>query len=179
MKKITISILLLVCISIAKAQAVKNTSYITPGGEKVLRLEMIVPVDKKEAWDYFTKDDLLKKWIAPLAHIELKTGGYILTNYNEAKSLEDSSAIKLDIINYLPGELLTLKVKLNNNFPKSTQGEDANLQELIQFEDAGKGKTKIISSMVGWGTGDNWNQVHEFFVKGNTWTYEELFKVIK
>lgn len=179
MKKMIISILLLLCISFTNAQAVKNTSYETPGGEKVLRLEMVVPVDTKTAWDYFTKDELLKKWIAPLAHIELKTGGYILTNYDEAKSLEDSSAIRLVIINYLPGELLTLRVKLNNSFPKSVQDEDANLQELIQFKDAGKGKTKIISSMVGWGTGVDWDKSYSFFVKGNIWTYEELYKAIK
>lgn len=55
MKKIIISILLLLCISFIKAQAVKNTSYETPGGEKVLRLEMIVPVDIKNSVGLFHK----------------------------------------------------------------------------------------------------------------------------
>ena len=57
-----------------KGQSVKNTSYTTQTGEKVLRLEMILPIDKKEAWQLFTTDKQLKKWIAPLVHIELKTG---------------------------------------------------------------------------------------------------------
>ncbi|HEV8081588.1 MAG TPA: hypothetical protein VGP55_00195 [Chitinophagaceae bacterium] len=73
-------------------------------------------------------------------------------------------------------ELLTLKVNLNNNFPKSAKDEDANLQELIQFKDAGEGKTKIISSMIGWGKGEDWDKTYGFFVKGNIWTYEELYK---
>lgn len=176
MKKIAISILLFFCIFFAKAQTVKNSSYVTPSGEKVLRLEMIVPVDKKTAWEYFTKDEFLKKWIAPLAHIDLKTGGFILTNYNKDKSLSDSSAIRLDIINYLNEELLTLKVNLNENFPRSAKDEDVNLQELIQFKDAGEGKTKIISSMIGWGKGEDWDKTYGFFVKGNIWTYEELYK---
>ena len=179
MKKFAISVLLLFCIFFTKAQTVENTSYTTPTGEKVLRLEMIVPVDKKTAWGYFTKDELLKKWIAPLAHIELKTGGFILTNYNKDKSLFDSSAIRIDIINYLNEELLTLKVNLNDNFPKSVKDEDANLQELIQFKDAGKGKTKIISSMIGWGKGEDWDKTYDFFVKGNIWAYEELYKAFK
>ncbi|MEO8112290.1 MAG: hypothetical protein ABI594_19740 [Ginsengibacter sp.] len=179
MKKIVIPFILLFCISFARAQMIENTSYTAPGGEKVLRLEMIVPLDKKTAWEYFTKDELLQKWIAPLAHIELKTGGYILTNYDKAKSLADSSSIRLAIINYLDDELLTLKVKLNNNFSQKVQSEDGNLQELIQFKDVGGGKTKIISSMIGWGTGDDWDKAYSFFVKGNTWTYEELYKAIK
>ncbi len=177
-KKLSACIFMVLYIFYAEGQVVKNTSY-TSAGEKVLRLEMIVPVDKKTAWEYFTKDELLKKWIAPLAHIELKTGGYILTNYNKDKSLNDSSAIRLDIINYLNEELLTLKVNLNNNFPKSAKDEDANLQELIRFKDQGEGKTKIISSMIGWGKGEDWDKTYSFFVKGNIWTYEELYKAVK
>ncbi|MEP6584084.1 MAG: SRPBCC domain-containing protein [Ginsengibacter sp.] len=175
-KKVHIAFIMSLAMLFTKAQTVRNTSYTTPSGEKVLRLEIVVPVGKKTAWEYFTKDELLQKWIAPLVHIELKTGGYILTNYDETKSLEDSSAIRLAIINYLPDELLTLKVKLNNNFPKSVQDEDANLQELIQFQDAGGGKTRLISSMIGWGKGEDWDKAYGFFVRGNVWTYEQLYK---
>src|SRR5688572_13007386 len=117
------------CVSTLTAQTIKNTSYTTQTGEKVLRLETILPVSKTEAWQLFTTDEGLKKWIAPLAHIELKTGGYILTNYDKSKSLDDSSSIRLIIINYLEQELFTLKVDLNNNFPQTVQNEDGNLQE--------------------------------------------------
>ncbi|MDQ6761331.1 MAG: hypothetical protein M3015_01745 [Bacteroidota bacterium] len=48
MKKIAISFLLLFCISFIRAQTVNNTSYITQGGEKVLRIEMILRCDKKK-----------------------------------------------------------------------------------------------------------------------------------
>ncbi|MEO6219773.1 MAG: hypothetical protein ABIO81_05055 [Ginsengibacter sp.] len=176
-KKYWITLFMSFCVFFAQAQVVKNTSYTTSSGEKILRLEMILPVDKKTAWEYFTKDQLLQKWIAPLVHIELKARGYILTNYDKDKSLSDSSAIRLDIINYLTEELLTLKVDLNDNFPKSVQNEDANLQELIQFKEEGDGKTKIISSMIGWGKGTDWDKTYGFFVKGNIWTYEQLHKL--
>ena len=59
------------------------------------------------------------------------------------------------------------------------QDEDANLQELIQFKDAGNGKTKIISSMIGWGKGEDWDKAYSFFVRGNGWTYEQLYKAFK
>ncbi len=164
---------------ILTGQTVKNTSYTTQTGEKILRLEAILPVDKKEAWQLFTTDEGLKKWIAPLAHIELKTGGFILTNYDKTKSLADNSSIKLTIINYIEQEIFTLKVKLNDNFSKSVQNEDGNLQEIIQFIRVGPKKTKIISSMIGWGKGDEWTKTYNFFVKGNIYTYEELIKLFK
>jgi len=160
-------------------QTVKNTSYKTSSGEKVLRLELTLPIDKKAAWKLFTVDKELQKWIAPVVFVELKTGGYMLTNYDKNQSLRDSSTIELGIINYLENELITLKVNLNDNFPASIQKEDENLQELIQFVEIEKGKTKIISSMIGWGKGSDWDKTYDFFVKGNTWTYEELGKLFK
>ena len=161
----------------AAGQVVKNTSYTTRTGERVLRLELVLPVTQKEAWDVVTTDNQLKKWIAPLAHIELRTGGYIMTNYDKTKSLDVSSSIRLDITSYLEQELITFKVKLNDNFSKKVQGEDKNLQEIIQFENAGAGKTKVTSSMIGWGEGEDWKKVYDFFVRGNIYTYEELLKL--
>ncbi len=87
-----------------------------------------------------------------MAYIELKAGNYIITNYDSTKTRSDSSSIRLPTVNYLPGELMTLKVELNGNFSAKTINEDQNLQELVQFTEIGSGKTKIISSMVGWGT---------------------------
>jgi hypothetical protein len=180
MKRIILLILItIVSTSVVSAQKAINTSYTTQTGERVLRLEMILPIDKTAAWKLFTRDDQLKKWITPLAHIELKTGGFIITNYDSTKSLSDSSSIRVGIINFIENELLTLKVTLNNNFTMSVRNEDGNLQELIQFIDAGQGKTKIISSMIGWGKGPEWDKTYNFFVKGDEWTYEEMGKLLK
>lgn len=163
---------------ISKAQ-VTNTSYINSSKEKVLQLSIILPLDRKDVWAYFSQDNKLSQWIAPQAHIELKTGGYIVTNYDKTKALSDSSSIKLGIINYLENELLILKVKLNNNFSKTVQAEDENLQEIIQLVTIAPGQTKVISSMIGWGQGKDWEKTYGFFAKGNEWTYMELFKLLK
>jgi len=156
---------------------VTNSSYTTQYGERVLQLSITVPMKKSDVWKLFTTDEGLKKWIAPVAKIDMRTGGCIRTNYDRTKTPEDSTSIRLDIINYLEYEMLTLKVNLNNSFPAETKKEDKNLQEIIQFVDAGRGKTKIISTMVGWGQGNDWNTVYGFFEKGNDWTYKEILKL--
>ena len=162
-----------------QSQTLKNTSYINQSGEKVLRLECVLPVSLTDAWKLFTTDEKLKKWIAPLAHIELKAGGYIITNYDKSKSLSDSSSIKLPITSFIDNELLVLKVILNNNFAKSVLESDANLQEVIQFIKVDEKHSKIVSSMIGWGIGADWDQAYDFFVKGNEWTYKELLNNYK
>jgi uncharacterized protein YndB with AHSA1/START domain len=161
------------------SQGLKNTSYVNQSGERVLRIEMTLPVDNVTAWKLFTNDDKLKQWIAPVAHIELKSGGYILTNYDSNKKLSDSSSIRLPIISFIDNELIVLKVILNDNFPASVRDADEDLQEIIQFKSLGNNSTRIISSMTGWKTGADWDKAYEFFVKGNEWTYRELLKKYK
>ena len=117
--------------------------------------------------------------MAPLAHIELKSGGYILTNYDKSKNLSDSSSIKLPITSFIDNEILVLKVILNNNFAQSVRESDANLQEVIQLIKIDDKHTKIVSSMIGWGAGTDWEKTYDFFVKGNEWTYQELIKNYK
>jgi uncharacterized protein YndB with AHSA1/START domain len=164
---------------VAQSQELKNTSYINQSGEKVLRIEMILPVDNQTAWELFTNDQKLQRWIAPLAHVELRAGGYILTNYDINKKLSDSSSIRLPILSFIDNELIVLKVMLNDNFPQSVRDADENLQEIIQFQKLGNNTTRIISSMTGWKTGPDWDKTYDFFVKGNEWTYKELLKNYK
>jgi hypothetical protein len=158
---------------------VKNTSYTTPTGEKVLRLESVLPVDINTAWKLFTTDEGLKTWIAPQAHIELAIGGSIVTNYDKNKPLSDPSSIKLPIINYIDGEMLTLKVNLNDNFDQEARAGDKNLQEVILLKAIGPQQTQVVSLMMGWGKGPAWDKTYNFFARGNEWTYNELLKNYK
>jgi hypothetical protein len=176
MKKISLSLFFLITGLLLNAQ-VENTSYVNKSNEKVLQLSVVVPVDIKQAWEYFTTDRKLSEWIAPVVHIDLRCGGYIVTNYNNDKPLSDSSSIRLGIISYLDNELIVLKVNLNNNFSEKARKEDKNLQEIIQFKTVSPGHTKIISSMIGWGQGEDWDKTYQFFEKGNEWTYQEFLKL--
>lgn len=177
MKKVFLVSILGYLISNTLNAQVANTSYVTQYGERVLQLSIVVPVDVKEAWKLFTTDEGLQKWIAPVAKIDMKIGGSIRTNYDKTKKIDDTSSIKLDIINYIEYEMLTLKVNLNNSFPPEAKKEDKNLQEIVQFVKLGNDKTQIISTMVGWGQGSQWDKTYDFFLKGNEWTYKEILKL--
>src|SRR5215210_5927471 len=106
MKSITLLLVLCIASSMPLKAQVQNSSYVSGLNERVLQLSMIVPLDVKETWKYFSTDSGLVKWIAPVAHIELKSGGYIITNYDKTKSLSDSTSIRLGIVSYLENELM-------------------------------------------------------------------------
>ncbi len=52
-------------------QQVRNTSYVTKAGERVLRIETTVPASVNEVWEAWITKDGLKQWIAPVAEINL------------------------------------------------------------------------------------------------------------
>ena len=158
----------------AAAQEIRNTSYVTKSGERVLRIETVVPASIENVWKAWTVPQELSRWIAPVVAIDLKIGGTISTNYDEKATIGTAGTIQLPIINYLEKQIITLKVNLNESFPKKVRDEDHNLQEIVQIVDLGNGKTKIVSSMVGWGTGKDWDQTYDFFARGNEWTYRQL-----
>jgi len=176
--KTFLAALLLFSFSYGLGQTVENTSYVTQTGERVLQLEIVAPISRPEAWKLFSTEEGLRKWIAPVVVLDLRTGGVILTNYDSSKTVKDSGTIHLPVINYLEGEMITLKVILNNNFAESVRREDGNLQEIIRLKSEGNGRTRIISTMVGWGKGADWDKTYEFFRRGNTWTYQQMIKAI-
>lgn len=168
----------LALVSGAAAQDVRNTSYVTKTSERVLRIETVVPASPETVWNAWTTPQELSKWIAPVVAIDLKIGGTISTNYDQKATLGSAGTIRLPIINYIEKQLITLKVNLNDKFPKNTRDEDHNLQEIVQIVDLGGGNTNVVSSMVGWGTGKDWDQTYDFFARGNEWTYRQLAKYL-
>jgi uncharacterized protein YndB with AHSA1/START domain len=170
--------MVLLGVSALSAQEVIDRSYVTRSGEKVLRFEITLPLDTKRVWRAFSDDEDMKGWIAPVIHLDLRPGGTLSTNYDKNAKITDASTIRLRIVNYLENEMITFGVQLNDHFPKKAQDEDQNLQEVVQIFDLGGGKTKLVSSMIGWRTGKEWDDTYQFFVKGNKWTYEQLVKYL-
>jgi hypothetical protein len=131
------------------AQAVPDTSTQTESRGRVLRIESIVPASRDEVWKAFTTSAGLKKWIAPIVSVDLRIGGSLSTNYDKAATIASPGTIRMGILNYLEGEMITFRVTLNDQFSTKVRSEDGNLQEIVQITPLPNGNTKVISSMVG------------------------------
>jgi len=44
----------------------------------------------------------------------------------------------------------------------------------LHLREAGNKQVLVTESMLGWGEGDDWNQVYELFNRGNAYTLAEL-----
>lgn len=165
------------CLS-ASAQQVHTTNLVTESKERVLRIEGIIRATPKEVWKAFATEEGLKKWMAPVVALDLRVGGSLSTHYDKQASIGSPGTIRLGIVNYLESEIITYKVNLNSSFTPKARAEDQNLQEIVQIVPLTNGTTKVIASMIGWGTGKEWDDTYNFFAKGNAWTIEQLAKCL-
>lgn len=157
----------------AKAAVVARTIRL-PHGDVAVRVETTLPQTPEQVWPWFSTEPGLRCWVAPQVRLDLRTGGSLQTHYDAAAQLGDPGTTFLDVLNVVPAEVLTLKIKFTDAFAPRLRADDGRLQEVIQLQRLPGGGTRVVSTMLGWGNGAEWDQAMAFFERGNTWSYQQL-----
>jgi len=145
-------------------------------GERAVVVKTSLAAPPATIWRFFSTEAGLRCWAAPVVKLDLRSGGSLQTNYDKSAHIGDPGTISLRILNYFDAEFITYKVKLNDAFPAQLQNHDDNLQEVVRLQRLPDGGTQLVSSMVGWGSGADWDKAVAFFAKGNEWSYRNLVK---
>ncbi len=158
-----------------KGPQVKNSSFVTPAGERVLRHETTVNGSLADVWDAFTTSEGLMTFMAPVVHMELKTGGVFDSNYRVGSKLGDPGTIHNQVLNYIPMQMFSIKVGLTDQFPERPR-QAGTLFAVLTFKEAGPKQALVTISMLGWGNGEDWDLVYKHFDRGNSYTLAEFAK---
>ncbi len=150
-----------------------DTSVTQPDGARILRESIVIAAPRQALWNAFATSDGLRSWEAPVAAIDLRVGGALEASYDPKARLGDPNNIKHEVLGFLPGELLLFR---NVQAPHGFKHQDlfARTTTIIQFEDAGPGRTKVTVSGVGYGTGKDFDELYAFFHAGNAYLLEML-----
>jgi uncharacterized protein YndB with AHSA1/START domain len=151
---------------------VRNTSY-ELDGQRVLRHEGIVNASLEQVWTTCTTADGIRTYLAPVVEFQLKMGGKYDTNYRPGSRIGDAGTIHNEVLAYLPRKTLSFKVGLTDRFPVGPR-QAGTLFAVLEFEKISDHKTKVTISMAGWGSGPDWDEVYEFFNRGNAYTLAAL-----
>ena len=154
-----------------------DTSFVAPGGERVQRLEIVIPgVTPKQVWEAVSPSEGLRSFVAPVTEVEMKTGGHYYTNYNPAARIGDPGTIYNTVLAYIPLEMVAIHVKLGTQiFPASVANADQ-LSAIMQIKDMGNGNVRVSEIMTGWQSGEDWDKVYKFFQTGNAYVLGQLYK---
>lgn len=173
MKTIVIAFSAALLATAAQAE-VKDTSYRDAGGHRVQQLETVIAAPVAKVWAAFTTDAGFQSWAAPVAHVTLGNDGMIEASYKKSAKIGDPDNIKNRIVAYVPERVLVLA---NENAPKGAPFDAeafTKIRTIIEFQDLGDGRTRVVESGVGYGEGAEFDSVYKHFRAGNEYEFELL-----
>lgn len=154
-------------------QAVENTSYRDADGRRVLRQSVVVEAPVDSAWRAFTTSEGLRSFVAPVAAIDLEVGGRWEASYDRDARIGDPGNIVNEILAYLPGEMLSIRVRrAPPDFPFPEEVKE--LWTVIQFDEAGPERTRVTETMLGWEEGRAWDALYAAFERDNATVFRRL-----
>lgn len=165
-------------------QAIASERIELNDGELILKQTVVVDVGVEKAWSLFTASEQIRLWMAPVAEADIRPGGSIRTHYDACASVRDGGTIELEVVNFIPRQLLTLQSSLESAREASWMTDaiferQDDLYNIIQFEAISPDRTRIISWGLGYRQDPEWQAMLGFFVAGNEWSYSQLLKAIR
>ncbi len=159
--------------------AISSKISTTAAGELIVTQKVTINVPVAKVWSAYTTSEGWRGWVAPVAHVELKVGGEIRTNYNKNGTTNDESANELRIVNYVPEKLLTLQAKVSKNWPEVMKSQEKQMFNIILFEALGANRTRITSYGTGYRDTPASHKLLKFFVPANEKTFRSLIKYLE
>jgi uncharacterized protein YndB with AHSA1/START domain len=146
--------------------AVVDTSFTAPDGSRTLQQSITITAPVAILWKAFADAAEFRKWSAPVATIDLRTGGSIEASYDAAKPIGDPNNIRHRILTYLPERLLIFQ---NIQAPADLPGREAfaKVVSILEFTPLKAAQTRITLSQTGWGGDAAAKGMYSFFEKGN------------
>jgi len=140
--------------------------YVKDQSDKILRLEIIVPASLEGVWKAWTTTEGVKTFFSSDAKVELAVGGSYEIYFDLEKPYGLRGSEDCRVLSYLPMEMLSFDWNAPPEF-----GELRNKHTIVvlQFEEVGPGQVKVVVSQLGWGKGEEWDKLYDYFYKA--WSY--------
>jgi len=143
--------------------------------DKIITVATVLNLPADRCYDYFTESDLLTKWLAEKAEIELEVGGkYELfwTPHDPDKTNNSTYGCKIlsferpHFINFEWRGNAEQKVFMNSIRPLTNV--------TVLFSKLDNNKTKVTLIHTGWRRDQNWENARQYFIRAWTGAFKQL-----
>jgi uncharacterized protein YndB with AHSA1/START domain len=130
--------------------------------ERAIRKQIVVAAPVTQVWNAWTTREGATSFFAPRANLELAIGGpyEMLFDLEAPPGSQGSEGCK--ILSYLPPEMLSFDW---NAPPQQPNVRRERTWVVVQLEPQGAGATRVKVTHLGWGEGEEWEQVFDYFVR--------------
>lgn len=140
--------------------------YVSDPSDRIITKEVVVPATVDQVWDTWTTTEGVNTFFSPNAKVELRIGGpfeiyFLMENPYGSRGAEDCK-----ILSFLPKKMLAFEW---NAPPQFGDLRDKRTQVVLEFNAMDDARTKITLSQIGWGKGEEWGKLYDYFDRA--WGY--------
>ena len=155
--------------------AAASRSTTAPVPDRVIALEVHLPVPPEEAFRYFTENERLEGWLVTEADVTPRVGG-LYQLYWEPETPEDNSTIGCRVTALVPDRLIAFQWRSPKQFKAFANGADPLTHVVVSLfpEDAG---TRVHLLHSGWRSGPEWEEARVWQERAWSVAFERLRQV--
>jgi len=134
--------------------------------DKILVKEELIDAPVDSVWEAWTTPGGARTFFSADNKIELRPGGPYEIYFNHEAACGQRGSEGCRILSYLPKEMLSFEWNAPPDFgPLRNQ----HTQITVRFESPASGQTRVILTQTGWGVGENWDRLYDYFERA--WSY--------
>ncbi len=134
--------------------------YVTRPSARILTKEIIAQTTLDKAWHAWTTADGVTSFFVPDAIIELRPGGRYELIIVPTGPKGQRGSEGCHVLSFLPQSMLSFEW---NAPPQFGELRDKRTIVVLTFEEFGPGQIRVVLNHLGWGRGEQWNQVYDYF----------------
>ncbi len=139
-----------------------ESRYVREPSGRILHKEFVVPATLDQVWQAWTTSQGTKTFFSPSVKIELRLGGpyeiyFLLENPYGLRGSEECK-----ILSFLPKKMLSFEW---NAPPQFGELRGKHTQVILHFEEVRPGQVKVTFDQLGWGKGEEWDKLYQYFDK--------------
>lgn len=135
--------------------------YLEQPTDRVLQKQVTVAASLDDVWRLWTTSEGMESFLCEKANIELRPGG----PYEIYFSMEAPEGLRgsedCTILSYLPKRMLSFEWNAPPGFP--TRRDYERTWVVIDFDEIQPGQVTVTLHHYGWGTGEDWDGVYDYF----------------
>ncbi|MBN1213774.1 MAG: SRPBCC domain-containing protein [candidate division Zixibacteria bacterium] len=140
--------------------------FVREPSDMMLTREIVVPASLEQVWRAWTTTGGVKTFFSSEAEVELTLGGKYEIYFvpSAPPGLRGSEGCR--VLSYLPMKMLSFEW---NAPPKFEMLRKVHTQVVLTFDEIDANSVKVTLSHHGWGKGDRWREVYDYF--DSAWGY--------
>ncbi|MDM7914984.1 MAG: SRPBCC domain-containing protein [Candidatus Eisenbacteria bacterium] len=142
------------------AHHVPADRYAEPASDRILHKEAVVGAPRSDVWGAWTTTEGLRSFFSPRSRVDLRIGGEIEVLFDGDRPYGEQGSEDCRVLSYLPEEMLSFEWNAPAQFGPA---RDARTHVVLRFEELGGSKTRVLFDHLGWGGGDVWDEVYQYF----------------